>query len=51
MHEFESLLHLLQRLSYFDETFLYADEVRDFHSLHHLQNPLVRVEILISITS
>lgn len=44
MHEFESFLHFLQGLSYFDETFLYADEVRDFHSSHHLQGALVEVE-------
>lgn len=50
MHELESFLHLLQRLSYFDQTFLYADEVRDFHGAHHLQSPLVRVESLKSIT-
>lgn len=50
MHELESFLHLLQRLSYFDQTFLYADEVRDFHAAHHLQSPLVRVESLKSIT-
>lgn len=41
MHEFEGVLHLLQRLSYVDETSLYADEVRP--GPHHLQNPLVRV--------
>lgn len=50
MHELESFLHLLQRLSYFDQTFLFADEVRDFHGAHHLQSPLVRVESLKSIT-
>lgn len=50
MHEFESFLHLLQRLSYFDETLPYADEVRDFHSMHHLQSPLVRVENVKSIS-
>lgn len=44
MHELESFLHLLQRLGYFDEAFLYPDEVGDFHGVHHLQGPLVKVE-------
>ncbi len=50
MHEFETFLHLLQRLSYFGEASLYADEVRDFHCMHYLQSSLVRVKSLKSIT-